>query len=63
MKKIENQCCKCAVPGYPCMGSSCPRRNVVVYVCDKCGYEMDDVYEVDGEEICEECLKEMSKKD
>ena len=56
----ENHCCDCAVPGYPCLGSSCPNRNVQVYYCDECGREIDgDVYEVDGEELCEDCLKEM----
>jgi len=46
------------VPGYPCRGSSCPNRDVPVYYCDKCGEELEEVYEVDGEELCEECLKE-----
>ena len=59
MKKIENHCCNCAVPGYPCRGSACPNRNVEVYYCDKCGRELEDIYDVDGEELCEECLKEM----
>lgn len=58
MKRIENHCCNCAVPGYPCIGSACPNRNVPVHYCDKCGYELDEVYEVDGEELCEDCLKE-----
>ena len=58
MIRIENHCCDCAVPGYPCIGSACPNRNVEVYYCDKCGEELEDIYEVDGEELCEECLKE-----
>lgn len=58
MVVIEDHCCDCAVPGYPCEGSSCPNRNVEVHYCDKCGYELDDIYEVDGEELCEDCLKE-----
>lgn len=60
MIRYENHCCACAVPGYPCIGSSCPNRNIPVYYCDKCGDEIDgDVYDVEGEELCEECLKEM----
>lgn len=63
MVKYENQCVDCAVPGYPCLGSSCPRRNVPVYYCDKCGEECDELVEIDGEHYCEECatdyLKEM----
>ena len=58
MKKIENQCCDCAVPGYPCRGDACPLTKVVVHYCDKCGCEIDEVYDVDGEELCEDCLKE-----
>ena len=65
MVKYENQCCGCAVPGYPCLGKSCPNRNVKVVYCDRCGEEIDpdEVYSVEGEDICEECLKEQFKKE
>lgn len=64
MVKIENHCCNCAVPGYPCRGDHCPLAKVEVHYCDKCGDEIsDDIYEVDGEELCEDCLKEMFKKE
>ena len=63
MLRIENHCCDCAVPGYPCRGNACPNRNVEVYYCDKCGCELEEIYEVDGEELCEECLKERFRKD
>lgn len=59
MIKYENQCCSCATPGYPCLGDSCSLVNVPVRYCDKCDCELDDIYEVDGEELCEDCLKEM----
>lgn len=62
MIKIENHCCDCAVPGYPCLGSSCPRRNVEVHYCDECGAELEEIYEVDGEEFCEYCLKEKFRR-
>ena len=60
----ENQCCDCAVAGYPCRGSACPRRNVEVHLCDDCECELapDDTYEVDGKEICLDCLCERFKK-
>ena len=58
MKRIKNHCCNCAVPGYPCRGSACPERRVEVYYCDKCGCELDEIYDGDGEELCESCLKE-----
>lgn len=63
MKKIENHCCDCAAPGYPCLGSICPNRNVGVHYCDKCGCELEEIYEVDGQELCEDCLKEMFRKE
>ena len=60
--KYEDHCCGCATPSYPCLGSSCPNRNVPVYYCDNCGEEIEEVYDVDGEELCEECLKEMFRR-
>lgn len=63
MKKIENHCCDCAVPGYPCRGSSCPNINVEVYYCDHCGEMLtDEIYDVDGEELCEDCLRKLFKR-
>lgn len=65
MKKIEDHCFDCAVPGYPCLGASCPNRAVEVYYCDKCGEAIDEEngYEVDGEDICKDCLKEKFRED
>ena len=64
MKKIENHCCSCAAPGYPCLGSACPNINVPVYYCDKCKEEIEgDVYEADEQELCESCLCDKFRKD
>ena len=63
MKKIENQCCDCAVPGYPCRGSICEYRHVTVYYCDNCGEELEEIFRVDDEDLCECCLKEKFRKD
>ena len=64
MVRIENHCCNCAVPGYPCRGSACPETRVKVYYCDKCGEEIyDDIYEVDDQDLCEECLKNIFRKE
>ena len=63
MVRRENHCCDCAVPGYPCRGALCPLTRVEVHYCDHCDVELDDdIYDVDGEELCEECLKEMFRK-
>ena len=62
MLLYENHCCDCAAPGYPCRGSACPNRRGPVYYCDKCGAELDEVYEVGNEELCEDCLKDMFRR-
>ena len=63
MTRYEDHCCGCAAPGYPCLGASCPNRNVPVHYCDNCGEELDEIYDVDDKELCEECLKEMFRRD
>lgn len=63
MKEIVNMCCDCATEGYPCLGNLCTRRNVEVHYCDECNEELDEIYEVDGKELCEECLKDMFRRD
>lgn len=57
MVKIENHCVCC---DRYCRGSSCPNIRVEVHYCDKCGDALpdDEIYDVDGEELCESCLKE-----
>lgn len=60
MVKVENHCCDCATPNYPCRGVSCPNRNVEVHYCDRCGEQLDEVYEDDdGFELCELCRDEL----
>lgn len=64
MLKVEDRCCGCAAPGYPCVGNACPFKRARIYYCDKCGEEItDEVYEVDGKDLCEDCLKEMFSKE
>lgn len=55
MKKKTNECVGCKDIGLPCLGSSCPHRNVTRYYCDKCREEAV-LYEYDGEELCKYCL-------
>lgn len=64
MQVYEDECCDCATPGYPCIGDSCPNRRVLHTYCDICGEDIEgDVYEDDGEDLCEDCLKEKFKKE
>ena len=64
MVRYENHCCDCATGTYPCLGDTCPLTRVEVHYCDnpECKVEIDEIYEVDGEEYCEDCLKEMFRK-
>lgn len=53
MLKYVDDCVDC---GLPCLGSSCPNKNVPQYYCDNCGDEINDVYELNGQELCADCL-------
>jgi hypothetical protein len=63
MVEIENQCVGCA-DGLGCRGRFCPNRNVRVVYCDHCGNEIDidEWYNADGDDLCEDCLKKIFKK-
>lgn len=52
--RIENDCVG------PCpMGCiHCGREHTPYYYCDECQYETDELYELDGEMLCEECFLE-----
>lgn len=55
MKKYEDECVSC---GLPCLGSSCPNRNVPHYYCDKCKqeFEADELFITDDGDLCLDCL-------
>lgn len=62
MKRIENACLDCTGMGKPCMGSTCPQREAVIYECDECHEEVDELYELDGEELCKYCVLDRLEK-
>lgn len=62
MIKYENHCCDCAVPGYPCIGDSCPHVNVPVCYCDICDDDNYAEYDIEGEHYCEEHAQEYLKE-
>lgn len=55
---VNNECCHCAVPGYPCLGDSCTKRNVKTYFCNECkrDYEPEELYVTPDGDLCEECI-------
>lgn len=60
--RYEDTCVGCP-SNMGCIGNACPNKNVPIYVCDHCYEDIDgDIYEVDGEDLCEGCLKRMFLK-
>lgn len=62
MIKYEDHCCGCAVPGYPCIGNSCPNINVPVYYCDVCKKDRYAEYKIDDIHYCEDCARDYIKE-
>lgn len=59
MLNIENHCVGCET----CIGKHCRNRSVQVYYCDRCGEELgDEIYDVNGEELCEYCTLELFRR-
>lgn len=54
MRETTNECVGC---GLPCMGSTCPHRNVTRFYCDKC-HDETTLYEYEGQELCLDCIIE-----
>ncbi len=67
MVKFENHCCDCATVAYPCLGNRCPNRRIAVCYCDNCdpnhNYPLDEAFEINGIDVCLECLKKEFKKE
>ena len=61
MIKCENECVGCPKE-MGCMGDSCPNRNVKHLYCDKCGDDVEELYNFLGEELCEQCLLKTFEK-
>lgn len=55
MTVYKNECRDCATGAYPCLGSSCPNRNVPHEICDCCQQE-ERLYRYDGEILCMDCI-------
>lgn len=58
MITYEDECVSC---GLPCLGSSCPNRNVPHFYCDECEDEAD-LFEYDEEQLCIKCIEERLTK-
>ena len=49
--KYENYCSDCET-----CSPYCNRKHVPVWYCDRCGEENVDLFDYDGQELCEECV-------
>ena len=52
MVKLENECVDC---GLPCLGNSCPYRNVKRFYFDECGEEVGELGVFEDMQLCQEC--------
>lgn len=61
----ENECCGCAVPGYPCIGDACSLTHVPHIYCDICGEEIfdDDADVTEDYHVCKDCDDEEEDED
>ena len=57
---ITNDCCDCATPGYPCLGSACNLRHSPHYFCDECDDEVEsgELFWYEGRQLCGNCVFE-----
>ena len=53
MVREENDCVGC--PTY-CM--HCGAKNAIHMYCDKCGEDVDNLYELSGQQLCLDCVTE-----
>lgn len=56
MIEYVSDCVDC---GKPCLGEGCSHYKVTILVCDHCHDEVDRLWIVDDEQVCEHCLKNM----
>lgn len=61
MIKYKNDCVSCPTE-IGCLGSNCPYSHVPYLYCDNCHNEAEELYDVDGDQICEDCLHKMFPK-
>lgn len=54
----QDDCVGCRLP---CLGDSCPNRNVPHRVCDCC-VEEDQLYYFGDQELCAECILDRLEK-
>lgn len=61
MVKYESECVGCPNE-IGCIGDYCQYKHVPVLICDECGQEVDELYEVDfdNDQRCLSCLLDVT---
>jgi hypothetical protein len=54
MIRVESDCVDC---GLPCLYEACPHYKAIRYICDCCDNETDDLFLLDDQELCIDCIK------
>jgi len=57
MIRRESRCVGCP-PEMGCLCEGCPHYSVISCYCDSCKEETEDIYRVEEEDLCLDCLKE-----
>lgn len=55
MITYESNCSRCYDDDSYCVGF-CPHKRFRVLTCDYCGDDVDELYNLNGDEVCEICL-------
>lgn len=55
MMRFIEECVGCRDMGLPCIYPSC-HQGYVERICDWCDCEVDTLYDLDGDEVCADCL-------
>lgn len=64
MVVFKNDCCDCAVPGYPCIGERCELLHNPHFYCDECEEEVNqgELYWFEDEQLCLDCITKRLKE-
>ena len=57
----KRNCVGCP-PYMGCLGKMCPYCWEATLKCDECGEEVEDLYRLDGDDLCDECFRKAVEK-
>lgn len=57
----ENECVGCPTE-IGCLGDNCSNKKVPHFYCDLCNDDVEELYLVDNQEVCQACLHSLFTK-